>query len=345
MRRGPGHGPAARRPAPAARRLPDRLRRALAAADRGRAARPGRRVDGAGARRPGSERSFVVSACLRAAVLSELGRPAEMFAAVDVARAEAERLRIAFGETVLDGIVGPWYAMAGRFDECDRLVEHIRQLAGQISHSNADESVLSSLLALRLWQGRSIEMVPVLRAVRAVAVPVPGQPRRLPLAGRRARPGPRLLRRARGAARPRQRHLAAVVVPRRRARALPRRAGPGRRRLRPARAVRRHVLLRRLRPRARAGRRLPGAGRGRGRGAGPGRDARRRGARAGRRVGDPGVRAVAARHPRDLRLLTVPCPRSGPVKKAVWRRPPDPEFWCGAVPHPHPQRGRHRASR
>jgi len=108
------------------------------------------------------ERSFVVSACLRAAVLSELGRPAEMFEAVEIARIEAERLRIAFGETVLNGIVVPWHAMAGRFDECDRLVEQTRRLAGQISHTNADESVLSSLLAMRVWQGRSIEMVPVL---------------------------------------------------------------------------------------------------------------------------------------------------------------------------------------
>ncbi|WP_345519493.1 BTAD domain-containing putative transcriptional regulator [Nocardioides conyzicola] len=114
------------------------------------------------ARATGRERSFVVSACLRAAVLSELGRTTELFDAVDLARAEAERLRIVFGETVLNGIVVPWHAMAGRFDECDRLVEHTRQLAGQISHTNADESVLSSLLSMRLWQGRSLEMVPVL---------------------------------------------------------------------------------------------------------------------------------------------------------------------------------------
>ncbi|GAA1792249.1 BTAD domain-containing putative transcriptional regulator [Nocardioides hankookensis] len=114
------------------------------------------------ARSTGRERAFVVSACLRAAVLSELGRPDEMRAAVEVARAETQRLRIAFGETVLDGILVPWHAMAGEFDECDRLVEHTRQIAGQISHNNADESVLSSLLAMRLWQGRSIEMVPVL---------------------------------------------------------------------------------------------------------------------------------------------------------------------------------------
>ncbi len=94
-----------------------------------------------------------------------------MFAAVDVARAEVERLRIAFGETVLDGIIGPWHAMAGRFDECERLVDHIRTVAGRISHNTADESVLSSMLALRLWQGRSIEMVPVLEQFESSPYP------------------------------------------------------------------------------------------------------------------------------------------------------------------------------
>ena len=36
----------------------------------------------------------MVAGTLRAVVLGELGRPQEMWAAVDVARAEAERLRM-----------------------------------------------------------------------------------------------------------------------------------------------------------------------------------------------------------------------------------------------------------
>lgn len=123
------------------------------------------------ARAEGRERSFVVSACLRAAVLSELGRREELFAAVDVARREAERLRIAFGETVLDGIVVPWLAMAGRFDECDQVIEHLHRVSSRLSHTNADESVLSSLLALRFWQGRPLEMVPVLLEFEATPYP------------------------------------------------------------------------------------------------------------------------------------------------------------------------------
>lgn len=112
--------------------------------------------------RIGSERGHLVSSCLRAGVLNELGRPAEMFATADAARAEAERLRIAFGEVVLDGVVTPWRAMAGRFDECEELLDHTRRLVSQMSHGNADEAVLSSLMAVRLWQGRAAEVVPLL---------------------------------------------------------------------------------------------------------------------------------------------------------------------------------------
>jgi DNA-binding SARP family transcriptional activator len=116
------------------------------------------------ARATGNERGFVVSATLRAAVLSELGRPQEMRAAVELARSEAARLRISFGEMVLDGLELPWLAMAGRFDECEELLERIGSIERRIAHTNADETVVGSLIALRLWQGRPLEMVPALEA-------------------------------------------------------------------------------------------------------------------------------------------------------------------------------------
>jgi hypothetical protein len=114
------------------------------------------------ARVTGNERGFVVSATLRAAVLGELGRPQDMREAAEVARAEAARLRIVFGEMVLDGLELPWLAMAGRFEECDELLERIGSVERRIAHTNADETVIGSLIAMRLWQGRSIEMVPAL---------------------------------------------------------------------------------------------------------------------------------------------------------------------------------------
>jgi hypothetical protein len=112
----------------------------------------------------GVERSVVVCSCLRAAVLSELGRVDEMWPAVAEARAVAREQRIAFGEVVLGGLEVPWHAMAGRFEECDRIIEELERLGRRMAHNNADEALASSRLALRLWQGRSIEMVPVLEA-------------------------------------------------------------------------------------------------------------------------------------------------------------------------------------
>ena len=113
-------------------------------------------------RRIGDERAFVVSATLRTVALGELGRPLEMTEAADVARREAERLRIAYGEVVLDSALIPWRAMAGRFEECAALVEHLRQAASQLSHNFTEEAVGGSMICLRLWQGRSTEVVPAL---------------------------------------------------------------------------------------------------------------------------------------------------------------------------------------
>jgi hypothetical protein len=117
-----------------------------------------------GAAHQQAERGIVVSSCLRAAVLSELGRVDEMWPAIAAARAVAQEQRIAFGEVVLGGLEVPWHAMAGRFDECDRVIEQLELLGRRMAHNNADEAIASSRLALRLWQGRSIEMVPVLEA-------------------------------------------------------------------------------------------------------------------------------------------------------------------------------------
>ncbi|GAA1128411.1 hypothetical protein GCM10009606_05070 [Nocardioides aquiterrae] len=116
------------------------------------------------ARTTRSERAFVVCATLHAAVLSEVGRVDEMWAAIAEARAAAQEQRIAFGELVLGGLEIPWHAMAGRFDECERLLAEIHDLGSRLSHHNVDESVAASMLAICLWQGRPGEMVPVLEA-------------------------------------------------------------------------------------------------------------------------------------------------------------------------------------
>jgi hypothetical protein len=115
------------------------------------------------ARGNGREREALVAATLRAIVLGELGRPAEMAEAAELARAEARRLRIGFAEAMLHGLEVPWLAMRGRFEECERRLAELQALSRVMAHSDVDESIAACLLTLRLWQGRAAEVVPVLR--------------------------------------------------------------------------------------------------------------------------------------------------------------------------------------
>jgi len=114
------------------------------------------------ARRTGAERAFVVSACLRAVVLGELGRPAEMWDAVAEARVEAERQRTLYGLMVLDSLVLPWHAMAGRFELCLELIEQIRRLDSQISLEQSEDATAGAMISLSAWQGRSGETASML---------------------------------------------------------------------------------------------------------------------------------------------------------------------------------------
>jgi DNA-binding SARP family transcriptional activator len=115
----------------------------------------------------GDERGFVVSATLRTVVLGELGRRREMLAAADVARAEARRLRIFYGELVLDSAELPWQAMAGRFERCEELMDRVRAVSGRIAHSFGDEALAGAVVAYRLWDGHALDALPVLEEMNS----------------------------------------------------------------------------------------------------------------------------------------------------------------------------------
>ncbi|WP_346386544.1 BTAD domain-containing putative transcriptional regulator [Nocardioides sp.] len=119
----------------------------------------------------GDERGFVVSSSLRTVVLGELGRRRDMLEAAEVARAAAQRLRIAYGEMVLDSAELPWQAMAGRFDRCEELIERVRTVAGRISHNFGDEALSGAMIAYRLWDGRALEALPVLEEMNGELYP------------------------------------------------------------------------------------------------------------------------------------------------------------------------------
>jgi hypothetical protein len=124
------------------------------------------------ARRLGKERAYVVSACLRAVVLGELGRPADMFAASEHARAEAERLQIPYGLLVIDNLLLPWLAMAGRFEECQEAFARIEAVEAQISLDPSESAVAGAHVALSMWRPDGGEGVAVLQSMEGGPIPI-----------------------------------------------------------------------------------------------------------------------------------------------------------------------------
>ena len=109
----------------------------------------------AAAQRAGDEQGGLVSATLRAVALSELGRAGEMWRAVEVARAESRRLEIPYGELVLDNMVVPWLAMAGRYDECEAVLERMRGMVRRTGMDEAQEAVDTAVIGRDLWSGHA----------------------------------------------------------------------------------------------------------------------------------------------------------------------------------------------
>ena len=124
------------------------------------------------AARLGRERAFVVSACLRAVALGELGRPAEMFAASRTARAEAERLRIPYGILVIDNLLLPWLAMAGRFEECDQALEQITAIDHQVSLDQSEAATAGAYVVVATWRGDDGRAARILQSMEGGPFPV-----------------------------------------------------------------------------------------------------------------------------------------------------------------------------
>ncbi len=120
----------------------------------------------------GNERAHVVAATLRTVVLGELGRPAEMWTAAKVARAEATRLRMPYGLLVLDSLELPWHAMAGRFEECAEVLERIRHLDAQITLEQSEDATAGAMISLSLWQGGSAEAARMLAEMEPGPFPI-----------------------------------------------------------------------------------------------------------------------------------------------------------------------------
>jgi DNA-binding SARP family transcriptional activator len=120
----------------------------------------------------GDERAHLVSACLRTVAFGELGRRAEMAAALEPARDEARRLRMAYGEVVLARADVPWLAMAGRADRCTERLAELEHAARQVSPGFAGQVAMMVRVPALLWEGRVDEAVASVEAwVRARMAP------------------------------------------------------------------------------------------------------------------------------------------------------------------------------
>jgi hypothetical protein len=113
----------------------------------------------------------VVAGTMRAVVLSELGRPAEMFEAAARARLDSERQRILFGTLILDELELPWHVLAGRTDTAEEILARMQTTARQMLHGQADEAVVVSLITVRLAQGRAAEVTPLLATYVEASMP------------------------------------------------------------------------------------------------------------------------------------------------------------------------------
>ncbi len=124
------------------------------------------------ARRVADEKATAIATVLRAVVLGELGRPAEMWEAVREARADAERLRLPYGMIVLDSLALPWLAMAGELEECARLIGVLTALDAQISLRATADALAGAIVAAALWSGRAAEIGPVMLSLGDGPLPV-----------------------------------------------------------------------------------------------------------------------------------------------------------------------------
>ena len=120
----------------------------------------------------GDERSFTVAATLTAVAHAELGQVHQMAETAALARDYAERLRMPYGVMVLDALEVPWLAMADRLVDAERRLTDLTSLAERMQLHQIDEALAGIVMALRLWQGRVDEVLPMVLAFDLGPVPM-----------------------------------------------------------------------------------------------------------------------------------------------------------------------------
>ncbi|MGC4111029.1 MAG: BTAD domain-containing putative transcriptional regulator [Nocardioides sp.] len=123
--------------------------------------------------RLGRENAAVVSACLYAVTLGELGRPDEMRAACADAVERSERMRIPYGLLVIENLLFPWLVMGDRLDEARGALGRITELEAQVALDPAESAVAGAQIVLGLWRREEAPAaVDILRSLEGGPVPI-----------------------------------------------------------------------------------------------------------------------------------------------------------------------------
>lgn len=117
------------------------------------------------------ERRHLLAATLHAVTEGELGLVRRMHASAARAHQEATRLRHLYALVILEALVVPWLAMAGRFAECDERLASMRRLMELMGTGDLDQNLLT-VLSLAQWRGTPADAVPGVDELVGAGVPV-----------------------------------------------------------------------------------------------------------------------------------------------------------------------------
>jgi DNA-binding SARP family transcriptional activator len=124
------------------------------------------------ARQLDDERALVVAQVQRCVACGEIGRVDEMWSLQAEAHERAERLRLPYALLVLDNLAIAWKAMAGEFEECERLLGELHRLAAQLSLPQTEDALAGAQMVVLAWRRQEETILPWLHEL-ALEGPMP----------------------------------------------------------------------------------------------------------------------------------------------------------------------------
>jgi hypothetical protein len=112
------------------------------------------------ARQLDDERALVVAQVQRCVACGEIGRVDEMWSLQAEAHERAERLRLPYALLVLDNLAIAWKAMAGEFEECERLLGELHRLAAQLSLPQTEDALAGAQMVVLAWRRQEETILP-----------------------------------------------------------------------------------------------------------------------------------------------------------------------------------------